>query len=51
MLWLREGDKNTKCFHNMSNVRRRINYIGRIRGGGKIVEMLSGVKEEVATLL
>lgn len=36
MLWFKEGGKNTKFFHNMVNVRRKINFIGRLRRDGRV---------------
>ena len=30
-IWLREGDKNTRYFHNMANVRARRNFLSKIR--------------------
>lgn len=44
-----QGDKNTKFFHNMANMRRRINHIGRLRRGGSVIDSREDIKEETAT--
>ena len=33
-LWLREGDRNTGCFHRMANVHRRRHTMDRIKVSG-----------------
>lgn len=48
MLWLKEGDRNTKFLHSMANARRKINHIGRLRRGGTVIERPADIKEEVA---
>lgn len=48
-LWLREGDMNTKFFHRSANVRRRVNYINKIRLGQSCTSNLREVKEGIAS--
>ena len=47
-LWLKEGDKNTKFFHRMANVRKKVNFIRRLNCGGVILDNSMEIKEEVA---
>ncbi|KAK3206390.1 hypothetical protein Dsin_020436 [Dipteronia sinensis] len=45
--WLVEGDKNTRFFHNVSNTRRRNNFIGNILFNGVVHSAPTQVKEGV----
>ena len=45
---VKEGDKNTMFFHRLANARRRINYIGKIRRGNRLLQDPCEMKEEVA---
>ena len=47
VLWLKEGDNNTKFFHQMANSHRRCNYMERVEVDGTVFEMESEVKEKV----
>ena len=47
VLWLKEGDNNTKFFHQMANSHRRSNYMERVEVDGTVFEMESEVKEKV----
>ena len=46
--WLKEGDKNTKFFHQMETVKSRVNFLERIRRDGIILESSIEVKNEIA---
>lgn len=48
-LWLKEGDRNTKIFHRMANVRKEVNFINRVRKGDRFLEDPKDVKEEIAS--
>lgn len=50
MLWLKEGVKNTRFFHNMENARRRIKHIRNLRRGGKVLKRKEDVKEEIVAI-
>lgn len=45
-LLLHEGDRNTKFFHWMENVRTRVNYIGSLNCGGEPFGKPKEVKEQ-----
>ncbi len=47
VLWLKEGDNNTKFFHQMVNSHRRNNYMERVEVDGAIYEVESEVREKV----
>ena len=38
MLWIKEGDNNTKFFHKMANSRRRFNHLSFLEVDGVIYE-------------
>lgn len=48
VLWLKEGDKNYNFFHQMANVKKRSNFISRIRRGQGFNENPMELKEEIA---
>ena len=47
VLWLKEGDNNTKFFHQMANSHRHNNYMERVEVDGAIYEVESEVREKV----
>ena len=47
VLWLKEGDNNTKFFHQMANSHRRNNYMERVEVDGTVYEVESEVKQKV----
>ena len=44
LLWLKEGDANTKFFHNIMYSRRRVNSIFSLSTNGAIVEGDEGIR-------
>ena len=47
-IWLKEGDRNTKFFHQMANAHRRRNQLNRIKVHGRCLTKESEIKEEVS---
>ena len=47
VLWLKEGDNNSKFFHQMANSHRRNNYIERVEVDGAVYKVESEVREKV----
>lgn len=46
-LWLKEGDNNTKFFHNTANAHKKSNCIDQLEVQGEIVKEPDRVKEEI----
>ena len=47
MLWIKEGDNNTKFFHKMANFRRRFNHLSFLEVDGVIYEEESEMAAQV----
>ena len=47
MLWIKEGDDNTKFFHKVANSRRRFNHLSTLEVDGVIYEEESEVAAQV----
>jgi hypothetical protein len=47
VLWLKEGDNNTKFFHQMANSHRHNNYMERVEVDGTVFEVESEVRAKV----
>jgi hypothetical protein len=47
VLWLKEGDNNTKFFHQMANSHRRNNYMERVEVDDTVFEVESEVRAKV----
>lgn len=45
--WLKEGDDNTRFFHNIANVQKAVNGIHNLRMGDDRVEDAEGIKRHV----
>lgn len=48
VLWFKEGDKNTKFFHQMESIKKRRNLISKIKRGHHFTENPIEIKEEIA---
>uniref|UniRef100_A0A2N9G1G0 Reverse transcriptase domain-containing protein n=1 Tax=Fagus sylvatica TaxID=28930 RepID=A0A2N9G1G0_FAGSY len=46
-LWLKEGDNNTRFFHQLANSNRRRNYLGSLEVDGNIFEDKEDIKAQV----
>ncbi|WMV46111.1 hypothetical protein MTR67_039496 [Solanum verrucosum] len=47
VLWLKEGDKNTKFFHKMANAHRRYNNIDQLMIQGKVTQDRGRIEGEI----
>ena len=47
-IWLKEGDRNTRFFHQMANAYRRRNQLTRVKVNGRWFTEESEIKEEVS---
>ena len=47
MLWIKEGDNNTKFFHKMANSRKRFNHLSFLEVDGVIYEEESEMAAQV----
>ena len=46
-IWLKEGDRNTRFYHQMANAHRRRNQLTRVKVNGRWFTEESEIKEEV----
>ena len=51
MLWIKEGDNNTKFFHKMANSQRRFNHLSLLELDGVIYEEESEMAAQVVNFL
>ena len=49
-IWLNEGDKNTRFFHQMANVHRMRNQLARVKVNEMCLTEESEIKEEVSRI-
>ena len=47
-MWLKEGDRNTRFFHQMANAYRRRNQLTRVKVNGRWFTEENEIKEEVS---
>ena len=47
-IWLKEGDRNTRFFHQMTNAHRRKNQLTRVKVNGRWLTEESEIKKEVS---
>jgi hypothetical protein len=46
VLWLKEGDNNTKFFHKMANSHRRCNYMENLEVDGVVYEAIQDIRDQ-----
>ena len=46
MLWLKEGDNNTKFFHKMANSHRRYHYLENLEVDGVVYEEIQDIRNQ-----
>jgi hypothetical protein len=46
VLWLKEGDNNTKFFHKMANSHRRYNYMENLEVDGVVYEEIQDIRNQ-----
>ena len=47
-IWLKEGDRNTRFFHQMTNAHRRRNQLTKVKVNGRWLTKESEIKKEVS---
>ena len=47
-IWLKEGDRNTRFFHQMTNAHKRKNQLTRVKVNERCLTEESEIKEEVS---